>query len=147
MHPSPLQLDRHFFTKIYLDAHPDAGQDVKPEVHTEVDLARATDDPKRYQLTLRLRLQSPPDKKAPYTAEIHVVGLLHVTNTWPESQIQKLVEANGPALLYGAAREMICNLTSRGPWPMVCVHSVSFIHPKAQQPTQPPAESSASRAK
>jgi preprotein translocase subunit SecB len=150
MHPSPLRLDRHFFTKVHLDAHPDANPETKGEIHTEVDLAVASDDPRSYQLTLRLKLLSPPDKKAPYTAEVHVVGFVHVTDGWPDPGVQQLVQVNGPALLYGAAREMLCNLTARGPWPMLCLHSVTFVEPKAPQQlpaTQPAAEAPTSRSR
>jgi preprotein translocase subunit SecB len=140
MKPSPLQLERHFFTKVHVDAHPDGDPHAKGELQTQVDLARAERDPKRYQLTLRLKLVSAGDKKPCYTAEIQVVGVVRVAEAWPEPAVQQLVQANGPALLYGAAREMLCNVTSRGPWPMVCLHSVTFVEPKAlaQAPAAPP---------
>jgi len=129
MNKSPLQLERHFFTKIYLDAHPHADPTAKPQVQTEVDVARAENEPRRYQLTLRLKVTPPPDKKPRYTAEIHIVGLVKVAPTWPDPKVQQLVEVNGAALLYGAAREMLCNITARGPWPMLCLHSVTFVQP------------------
>jgi preprotein translocase subunit SecB len=139
MKPSPLQLERHFFTKVHVDAHPDGDPTAKPEVQTQVDVAQAERDPKRYQLTLRLKLVSVADKKLGYTAEIQVVGVVRVADSWPDPAVQQLVQVNGPALLYGAAREMLCNITGRGPWPMVCLHSVSFVEPKAlaQAPTAP----------
>jgi preprotein translocase subunit SecB len=40
----------------------------------------------------------------------------------------QLVETNGPAMLYGALREMIYTLTSRGPWPAVTLKSVTFLN-------------------
>ncbi len=137
MNPSPLQLERHFFTKIYVDAHPDNDPSAKAELRSEVEVARAAQDPRRYQLTLRLKLLPSTDKKPHYTAEIHVIGLVRVAKTWPEAKDLQLVEANGPALLYGAAREMLCNLTARGPWPMLCLHSVTFVPPKPASSSQP----------
>jgi len=56
--------------------------------------------------------------------QVHVIGLLRGAGPCPEP--------NGPALLYGAAREMLCNLTARGPWPVVCLHSVTFVEPKKE---------------
>ena len=141
MKSSPLQLERHFFTKIHLDAHPHADPAAKPQVQSEVDVARAENEPRRYQLTLRVKVVSPPDKKARYTAEIHIVGLMKVAPNWPEPKVQQLVEANGPALLYGAAREMLCNLTARGPWAMLSLHSVSFVQsPKPAAASKPAAQ-------
>jgi preprotein translocase subunit SecB len=140
MKPSPLQLERHFFTKILVEAHRGADPAARAQIQTEVDVARAQNDPKRYQLTLRLKLLPPPGKKPRYTGEVHVVGLVHVAPNWPEGNVQQLVEANGPALLYGAAREMLCNLTARGPWPMLCLHSVTFVKPPAPAAAQPASE-------
>jgi preprotein translocase subunit SecB len=140
MKPSPLQLERHFFTKVHVDAHPDGDANFKGELQTQVELAQAERDPKRYQLTLRLKIVPADDKKPRYTAEIHVVGVVRVSPTWPEPEVQKLVQANGPALLYGAAREMLCNVTGRGPWPMVCLDAVTFVQPNAPASPRLPAE-------
>jgi len=140
MNPSPLQLERHFFTKVHVDAYPDGDANVKGQLQTQVDLARAESDPKRYQLTLHLKLVPEGDKKPRYTAEINVVGVVRVAEGWPEPSVQQLVQVNGPALLYGAAREMLCNLTARGPWPMVCLHSVTFVQPNVPASDPTPAE-------
>ena len=147
MNPSPLQLERHFFTKIHVDAHRDGDPSAKVELRSEVDVARAAQDPKRYQLTLRLKLLPSADKKPHYTAEIHVIGLVRVVGNWPEAKVLRLVEANGPALLYGAAREMLCNLTARGPWPMLCLHSVTFVQPNPPAIPQPSAPEMATPVK
>lgn len=138
MKPSPLQLERHFFTKVHLDAHPDGDPAAKAKLNSQVEVAQAERDPKRYQLTLRLNLVAAGDNKPQYTAEIHVVGVVRVADGWPDPAVQQLVQVNGPALLYGAAREMLCNLTARGPWPMLCLHSVTFA--------QPPKATDASKA-
>lgn len=139
MKPSPLQLERHFFTKVHLDAHPDGDPAAKAQLKSQVDVAQAERDPKRYQLTLRLNLVAAGDKKPQYTAEIHVVGVVRVADGWPDPAVQQLVQVNGPALLYGAAREMLCNLTARGPWPMLCLHSVTFVQPPKATVASKPA--------
>lgn len=138
MNPSPLQLERHFFTKIHVDAHRDSDLSPNVKLSSEVEIARADQDPKRFQLTLRLKLLPSSDKKPNYTAEIHVIGLVRVAENWPEAKVLQLVEANGPALLYGAAREMLCNLTARGPWPMLCLNSVTFVQPATPTSTSDP---------
>lgn len=138
MSPSPLQLERHFFTRIHLDAHRDGTPAATAEFRSEVDIARAAQDPNRFQLTLRLKLLASGDKTPHYTAEVDVVGFFHVAAGWPDAKALPLVQANGPALLYGAAREMLCNLTARGPWPMINLQSVSFILPPSPvSPTGP----------
>jgi len=130
-----------------VDAHPDGDPDTDGELEAQVDLAKAESDPKRYQLTLRLKLISAGGKKPRYTADIHVVGVLRVAGAWPETAVRQLVQANGPALLYGAAREMLCNVTARGPWPMLCLHSVTFVQPEAPAKPEPATKAAASRTR
>lgn len=98
---------------------------------------------RRCQLILRLRLLRTAEKKPYYSAQVHVAGLVRVVDQWPESEVLELVEANGPALLYGAAREMLRNLTARGPWPVLCLHSVTFVQPQAPPKARPTADSAA----
>jgi preprotein translocase subunit SecB len=83
---------------------------------------------------MRLKLLSPQENSPCYTAEVHAVGVFRVQEGWPEERIVELVEANGAALLYGAIRELLCNLTSRGPWPMLSITAVTFIRPKMEKP-------------
>jgi preprotein translocase subunit SecB len=130
MTPSPLQLEQHFFSKICLDVNADGQSNVDNILHCEIEVGRAEDNAKRFQVIFRLKLQSPSEKKAPYTGEIHAVGLFRVLDVWPEDQIDRLVEANGSAVLYGAIRELVLNLTARGPWPAVRLNTFTFIPPK-----------------
>lgn len=138
MKPSTLQLERHFFTKILVEAHPDGEANSQGELRAHVEVARGTDDARKYQITLCLKLLPVAEEKPRYTAELHLVGLIRVVDACPEEKVQPLVEANGAALLYGAAREMLCNLTARGPWPMVSLNSVTFVQPRAVVEAQPP---------
>ena len=130
MNPSPLQLERHFFTKVRLEANPKGKPGAANELGCEVEIGKALDDAKRFQVTLRLKLLPGPGGEACYAGEIHAVGLFRVLAGWPPEQDLTLVETNGPALLYGAARELLCNLTARGPWPQVVLTSISFVQPK-----------------
>jgi len=134
MNPSPLQLERHFFTKVLIEASSNGKLGTANQVSCEVEIGQALEEAKRFQVILRLKLSSTPDGEACYTGEIHVVGLFQVLEGWPAEKALSLVESNGPALLYGAARELLCNLTSRGPWPQVVLGSVSFIPAKTEKP-------------
>jgi preprotein translocase subunit SecB len=130
MNPSPLQLERHFFTKVQIDSNPAGKVGAANQVNCAVEIGQAADDPKRYQVTLRLKLLSSPQNDACYTGEVHAVGLFRVVDGWPPEKLPLLVEANGAALLYGAIRELLLNLTSRGPWPQQALTSVTFVQPK-----------------
>jgi len=98
-------------------------------------------------VVLRLKISSPPKEEACYTGEIHAVGLFHVMNGWPAEKIQLLVSANGAALLYGAIRELLLNLTARGPWPEVLLNSMTFTQPKDQPKSEAGKESTSEASK
>ncbi|MBI5799977.1 MAG: protein-export chaperone SecB [Verrucomicrobia bacterium] len=132
MTPSPLQLERHFFSKVQIDAGPANKPGVANALLCELEIGQAVEDPKRFQVVLRLKLHSPPDNTASYTGEIHAVGLFKVVDGWPDNRIGELVEANGAAFLYGCIREMVLNVTSRGPWPAVTLGAVTFVQPKTK---------------
>ncbi|MGP8198438.1 MAG: protein-export chaperone SecB [Limisphaerales bacterium] len=127
MNPAPLQLERHFFTKVALDSHPDGQPNVLNHLQCEIEIGQAEDNSRRFQVVLRVKLLSDPEKQTTYTGEIHAVGLFQVVAGWPDNEVNRLVEANGTALLYGAIREMLLNLTARGPWPPVPLTTLTFV--------------------
>ncbi len=62
-----------------------------------------------------------------YSGEIHVIGYFKVHEKYPEAKTKKLIEVTAASILYGACREMLANLTARGPHGMVSLPSLSFI--------------------
>jgi preprotein translocase subunit SecB len=63
-----------------------------------------------------------------YVGDVAVEGIFRAN---PESEGNRLsdflVLTNAASMLFGAVREMVLNLTSRGPWPAVMLTTVSFI--------------------
>src|ERR1017187_10378335 len=66
-------------------------------------------------------------------------GFFAVDPAYPVEKVPMLVETNAPSVLYGAAREMFCNLTARGPWGMVALPSQS-LYKSAPKSVEPKAE-------
>jgi preprotein translocase subunit SecB len=137
MNPSPLLLERHFFSKIALDAHLDPPLDRDNVLRCQMEVAQAADNPRRFQVVLKLGLESRLEKRSAYTGEIHAVGFFRVVDDYPDDKIPTLVQTNGSALLYGAIRELVINLTSRGPWPPIVLKSVTFLPVEEKQPAAP----------
>ena len=136
MQPSPLRLERHFFTKVYLDTHPDGVPEAVHNLNCGVEIGRHSEDTNRFQVTLKLIFSPQPSSKVYYSGEVHAVGLFNVdTAMWPQDRALELVETNGPALLYGAIRELLLNLTSRGPWPLLLLQSVTFVKQPSETAT------------
>lgn len=60
------------------------------------------------------------DVLCPYEIDIQAVGTFSVALNFPEDKVEKLVYENGTALIYGAIRDMVVNITSRSsPGPII----------------------------
>lgn len=125
---SPLQLDRYFFTKINIEAQLQPSGETG-DVSASVTCAHKTDDERQWMVTLNVLMKQGEDEEAttPYTGEFEVLGLFHVEKEYKKENVHKLVHFNAPAMLYGAVREMVFNLTSRGPNAHVVLPTVSFL--------------------
>jgi preprotein translocase subunit SecB len=136
MYPSPLILDRHFFTKVEIDSHVDGNASAINLLNCQLELGRADDNQRLFQLTLKLKIDSPPDKKAFYTGEIHAVGIFRVIDSYPQEKAAEIVESYGASVLFAAMRELVLNITSRGPWTPLVLSTFSFVKPKEAQNPQ-----------
>lgn len=130
MYPSPLILDKHFFTKVEVNSNIDGQLGAINLLNCHIELGEASDNPKMFQLSLKLKIESPPDKKAPYTGEIEAVGLFRVVENCPAEKAPEIVEAYGSSVLFAAIRELVLTITSRGPWPALLLSTFSFVKPK-----------------
>ena len=71
----------------------------------------------------------------PYTFSVILQGIVLALPGDPEGErLERAVKANAPAMLFGAAREMIRALTNRGPHRAIIIPSINFL-PPAGQPT------------
>lgn len=71
--------------------------------------------------------KSTEDKICPYLIDIVSVGLFSVTTDIPEERREKLVYENGAALVFGAIREMVSNITSRSSYGPLQLPTASFM--------------------
>lgn len=127
MKHSPLRLERAFFTRVSIQAIPDGNPEAKWEVEAVPQIAQKGDEKRKWSVALKLTLKQIGELKPSYHVEIEAAGSFSVFEKWPDDKIEQLVHVNGSAILYSAIREMVCNLTSRGPWPMLCLPTVTFL--------------------
>jgi preprotein translocase subunit SecB len=145
---SALRLERHFFTRIELCPDGEAKPEGKYQVQWTLALAQASDDANRYQVTLTVRVNQDPASTAKtfYTGVFEIVGFFTVAKGCPQEP-SFFVQVSGASLLYSAVRELVCNLTARGPWPMISLPTVNFTpQPEAFVQTKV-AETAASEKK
>ena len=143
MNESPLQLETCFFTEIRVISDPEANEDdinrVNIAVHTEAS-KRDEGAPRQWFVVVGVKITPKADAKPGYVGEVEGVGMFHVHASWPDNQIERLVAINGASVVYGAIRELISNLTARGPWDMLILPTYSFVeHYKGKfaPPTDP----------
>jgi preprotein translocase subunit SecB len=135
---SSLQLERYFFVKVNVQAHERGPGDSSGKFSTKLEVSRNNNDSTRYLVGLTVTLAAEEGKLASYYGEVVVMGLFHVSMSPGMSDLQKveeLVSVNGASILYGVIREMVANVTSRGPWPPVLLPCVNFLGTNQSQKT------------
>jgi len=145
---APLQLESYFLTEATLRANQDFDPK-KPTQFGETDLAvtpechRLPEDPDRWQVTLNLKFQPAPESNPAYYFSLQVVGVVWAAPVLAE-HTDRFVRTNGPSMLFGAAREMVRDLTARGPFAPLLLPSVSFaLENMAAKPATPAPSSGA----
>ena len=144
---SPLQLMRYFVT----ECHVTASKQFKPEERMIVDgdllevepACKAVKNSRHWEVRLRIKFQPGPEVNTPYFFTLEVVGFFQVLPNFPEEKVKPLVQTNGPSVLYGIAREVVREMTGRGPFPQMFLPSVAFAPPKTTTGTAAAARESA----
>lgn len=129
MIPSPLLLESYFFAKVHVDACPNSCEKAGKGLFTaKVSCMKHKDAERKWMVQLELKQVQDKEAGCPeYSFHVEVVGFYEVSKNYPEVKAEALVRANGPALLYSAARELIATLTCRGPFASVNLPTVTFI--------------------
>ncbi len=158
MNLSPLQLTDYFLTHLSLDSNPEFNS-AKPaddpvEYLTVVPGCDASDykeeQGSEWLVSLEITQTIPEGVNLPYSFALHMYGFVLASPHLEGAMLKRTVHANGPAMLFGAAREIIRAATGRGPWPAVIIPSTNFLTglppleppPAKQQPKAAPAKKS-----
>lgn len=136
MQLSPLQLEDYLLKDLRFTLNspllevPDPSvkyDSVGIEVNAETEMR--ADDPLAWRCEVIIRTKDVSEGNYPYSFQLIYVGFFRVVKDFPADRIQQMVKVNGPALLYGAAREAIMYLTGRGRYPAVLLPSITFLEP------------------
>ena len=96
----------------------------------ESDCKSNQDDGRKWSITLKATHQPPAGANSPYFFSLVLVGLFHVNKDYDEPKVERLAKTNGPSVLYGILREMIRDITSRGPYFPIMLPTASFYESK-----------------
>ena|SRR5438874_12301643 len=129
MKNSPLLLERHVFKRVEIIASPKPDLGAQNLLNVQLSCAQAQTDLNRYLIGLHLKFLPRPDsdKMPAYTGEISIEGEFQLAEGLPADRQQVMAIANGAGILFGAVREMLLNVTARGPWPPLMLKTLHFI--------------------
>jgi preprotein translocase subunit SecB len=138
MKSAALQLRRYFVTELSVTANRQH-EPGKPITLTDENLVvkqdflSQKDDPRRWQVTLRIQQQGGPSTNAPYSFTIELVGFFSVANNYPEEKVEWMVRTNAVSVLYSTAREVLRGAMSQGPFCPLLLPTVSFYTPETKK--------------
>jgi preprotein translocase subunit SecB len=146
-HPSPLKCRGYCVTELALTANPQH----QPREKVSLDFADLTIEasaeavtPKEgasfWRVALRVCQNVGPDKNSPYNFAIALLGTFDVHPEFPAERAKQLVETNGSSILYGAARQILRDAMSSGPYRSLLLPTASFVEPPGQAKANTVAE-------
>lgn len=127
----PLQMVEYFFTKINLE--PKFGKVPQKGVYPLQTRIGFQDGKCPGELVINLGVRKgadATDEKGSYAFEIGVSGIFSADKALYDKDPEKaisIVKVNGTSMLLGAVRELVLQLTSRGPFPAYTIPALSFV--------------------
>jgi hypothetical protein len=150
---APLQLVDYFLTELTIVANPDfdAAKPIAECVESLVvtphySLTKENEDrSSEWLVSLEISQTIAEGANLPYSFTLRIQGTVAASPHLMQSKLQRAIHANGPAMLFGAAREIIRAATGRGPWAAVIIPSTNFLTDLPPLPTAhaPEAQSTA----
>lgn len=132
MKNSPLQLKHYLVVELSVKALPPPATKPNPnakstfKVSTQVTNAKNRENLRDWKVCLKVTGEPEEPALGGYLVAVELIGFFEVLPEFPEDKIEDLVTANAPALLYGAARELVLLVTARGPYSPFVLPSASF---------------------
>lgn len=126
---SPIQTRRHWIRRVTFEPQENPVENSKYEAR--ISLTHGKSDG-CWRVVLEVEFGGKPPEQALHNGRIDFEGLFDVHPEYPEDKIEDLVRMNGGAILYGAVRELVLNLTARskhGPFEMPTIDARMFLKP------------------
>lgn len=149
--PPPLQLKHYFFTRICIEAFPppkdekDKAIRAASRIDTKIE---KMEEENHYHVIVEVVLAGEENSyPPPYVIDIQAVGQFKVRPDWPEADKEKLVTITGSSILYGAIREQVLSITSRGPNAPLMLPTISFRPKQEEKPAETPKPKRKTRKK
>ena len=147
---APLQLTDYFLTHLSLESNPEFNSATPADDPVETlkvvpgcDLSdEKGEQGTEWLVSLEIDQTIPDGANLPYAFSLQIYGFVLASPHIEFAKLKRIVHANGPAMLFGAAREIIRSATGLGRWPAVIIPSTNFLTglPPLEAPPTPPVE-------
>jgi Preprotein translocase subunit SecB len=130
-HASPISCNTYYATELSVVANrkydPEKPSDLTlDDLHVESSMAPLGSN-RRWMLVLTVEQDVSSVKNAPYNFTLLLIGQFEIAKGVPEKHAERLLIMNGSSLLYAAAREILRDMTSKGPYPPLLLPTLSFF--------------------
>ncbi len=134
---SPLNCREYFVADQSIQANPkhDPQREVRLKlselvIEAEVVAEKAETKAPFWRVSLRIQQGITEENNTPYAFDITLIGAFQVQPAYPADSAKRLVEINGKSVLYSAARQILRNAMSNGPYAPLLLPTVSFFEPE-----------------
>jgi len=138
MRQSNLQLKHYIVTEISVTANKDFDSEKQVklglrDVVADPQCERSNDNPRNYQITLRMKHSQNTKSNSPYFFMIELVGFFSIDDVVPEEKVEEFAFVNGSSVLYSTGREVLRSVMSMGPFLPILMPTVCFFDPKRKE--------------
>lgn len=132
MRPSNIELEGYFVTELNISANLtfDAKKPTgltSDDLVTEPECLKKTENPRHWQIRLKVKNAENGKPNTPYFFSIALVGFFKVMDAVPDQRVAEFAKVNGASILFGTAREVLRNAMSQGPYAPILLPAVCFL--------------------
>lgn len=134
MSQTPLRLDRYVILRSLVEANqeylkhaPQASREPDCSLFLEVSTGKSDENPRQYQIGIKIKDLTSRSGPLPYRIEIEVAGVFTVDESFQHAERERIIQVNSASMLFGAAREHILMLTGRGPYGPFMLPTINLL--------------------
>ena len=123
---APLRLDIYFFDSLSIKVNPKGSLNyhlTEEQLVIDAEYSLNMEDPTKHKVILTVQ-NRPEDPSATYLFSATVIGIFTISDPADQNSLPHVV-VTGSSMLFGGIREMLLNLTGRGPFPTLLLPTVS----------------------
>ena len=131
-HASLISCSNYFVTEMSLSASasydPEQESDLDlSDLQVESDISVIKAEDRQWAVILSVEQNVAAEKNAPYNFVVRLIGFFTIIEGLEEARVKQLLLTNGSSILFSAAREILRDMTSKGPYAPLLLPTLSFF--------------------